>query len=64
MSIASPAEPWATSGRQPAIAIIGAGMSGMDESGPPDLYPRPPQRYPKEMHRPDFSEFRLMDEAG
>lgn len=36
----------------------------MDESGLPNLYPWPPQRYLKEMHRLDFSEFRLIDKAG
>lgn len=32
----------------------------MDKSGLPNLYPWPPERYLKEMHRPDFSEFHLV----
>jgi cation diffusion facilitator CzcD-associated flavoprotein CzcO len=35
----------------------------MDKSGLPNLYPWAPEKYLEEMHRPDFSEFRLMNEA-
>ena len=33
----------------------------MDKSGLPNLYPWAPERYLKEMRRPDFSEFDLLD---
>jgi cation diffusion facilitator CzcD-associated flavoprotein CzcO len=33
----------------------------MDKSGLPNLYPWAPQRYLKEMHRPNFDEYHLMD---
>jgi cation diffusion facilitator CzcD-associated flavoprotein CzcO len=35
----------------------------MDKSGLPNLYPWAPERYLKDMRRPDFGEFRLLDEA-
>jgi cation diffusion facilitator CzcD-associated flavoprotein CzcO len=35
----------------------------MDKSGLPNLYPWAPERYLKEMHRPDFSEFYLLHEV-
>ncbi len=33
----------------------------MDETGMPNLYPFPPKQYLKEMKRPDFAEYRLLD---
>jgi hypothetical protein len=33
----------------------------MDKSGLPNLYPWAPKRYLKDMRRPDFSEFHLLD---
>jgi cation diffusion facilitator CzcD-associated flavoprotein CzcO len=35
----------------------------IDKSGLPNLYPWPPRRYLESMRKPDFGEFRLMDEA-
>ena len=35
----------------------------IDESGLPNLYPWAPEQYLEEMHNPDFSEFRLMNEV-
>ena len=33
----------------------------IDESGTPNLYPWSPARYLREMHNPDFSEYRLIN---
>jgi cation diffusion facilitator CzcD-associated flavoprotein CzcO len=35
----------------------------IDKSGLPNLYPWAPENYLAEMHRPDFSEYRMMNEA-
>jgi cyclohexanone monooxygenase len=32
----------------------------MDKSGTPNLYPWFPARYLREMHRPEYSEYRLI----
>lgn len=34
-----------------------------DKSGNPNLYPYPPHRYLDDMHDPDYSEFRLIEDA-
>jgi hypothetical protein len=36
----------------------------IDESGLPNLYPWAPERYLKDMRRPDYGEFHLLDEAA
>lgn len=35
-----------------------------DKSGTPNLYPFPPQQYLDDMHRPDFAEFRLIEDVA
>jgi cation diffusion facilitator CzcD-associated flavoprotein CzcO len=35
----------------------------MDKTGMPNLYPFPPTQYLAEMHHPDFSEYRMMDDV-
>ena len=39
------------------------GFSYLDKTGLPNLYPHSPKQFRKDMKRPDFSEYRLIEEA-